>query len=826
MDWITLDKSFWDYVQPPDWRRNPIAAFPARGFYTEVLKKLEDRHTISFRDFDDDGRDPNASKADSDGYVDIVVFVSGDAEINRGFRWQVSYTTESSAFAGERGLAWESKETTKVRNRNGSVSDVKVKVDDFVVIPAADVADGCIGVPCHEILHFIGLPDLYSRKNSFLGGVGSWCIMGRGCYESNRNSMGSPSARFPVLPSAPCRYFLGWGKYCECLPKDGTALMDSRRDGSYTIIRPTGEPEDELLFREACFVESYSPPTKESPWGMGTLPAGASGYLVWHVDGSVGRGGPDKGALSWPFAEPNQGQNDSCFDPKSFGKEGFHAPLARCIQADGHLDIESSDPQSPNQSKNFADVTDLFHDGNFLMFDDSDKGFAWYRHATKEPQIAFASGVVHTTMLAQTLPSGAVPAPGVGAPPVGAPPVGAPPVGAPPVGAPPATAGKSVAERAPAKFETADAPTGPAPSWSMDEANEIQKSALVAPKNIPQMATPTWATKWETAAKTSDESAFESPDAVHKMANRVELHCGTLGTAAYQFRDNVKVVLRAASSSDLKNDPALLQKLSTVSWTSFDAACSSLRPEVAQSLEKEWREQRTYSLAKKDAALAALNEGAARATRKFLQSVDRHGPNDSAPALVRAPDGNSVQELRRLNLPPLEDAPYQDAAARISKFNELAGLTQTTVSLKAIQPPPNDGFSDTEDGNKRILLSYVATIQGQAVPIATTEHWGIVTYDAKNHLQNIRFSNSPLRVGELPKEIEPHWSPEQAVDFVFNRLKAAAPPKDTIHAEFQLLPVGPKDDQRWEQIYRVTLPLPNGTVDSIYIKADTGERIK
>jgi M6 family metalloprotease-like protein len=838
-DWVILDKPFGSYV-PEHWLKAGYP-YPARQFYTSALQEVDRRGNVKFKTFDDDG--PNSNIADDDGYVDIVVFISGDSEFDRGHRWQLSYVSDYNPFFDDFVGPWESSQTTTVRNETKVNVDgtTQVKVDDFAMIPFRDMVDGRIGVACHEILHFIGLPDAYARGNSKLGGVGNWCVMGRGCHEKTRNSAGSSSARWPVLLSAPCRYFLGWGTRCECLPDSGTRALDSRHDGAYTVIKPHGKPEEEGEMAEVCFVESYSAPTQKSPWGKNILPEDASGYLVWHVDGSVGRAKTMK-SLSWPFSATNAGQNDFAYAAgANFSASAVERPLVRCVQADGNLDIES-DPNGGGESRNFADASDLFRDHDLLQFNNRIKGFTWYRHHTAEPAIAFASGVIRASLIAVAPPQGFIP-------PVGAPPqktVGAAnPAGSqgspstanaqmhstgektvlgvtsPPQSVPSVVAG----EEKPLVPELAAEPVSRNSGNAMQPGTGMPAMTIRSTGGNAKVGTG-WIKHWERVASGEKDSPFRSQQDFELFKQRAEQYLTRYEGQAPKVKKDLITVLSAASSSNLKSDSELLEQLSTASSASVQEVSAILEPDIARILNKEWRAQRTYDLKRKNAALASLNQEAAQATRVILEVAELKSSPDGPAALVRAPDGNSVEELRRLHIPMLPNAesPVDDVEERIQVLNGIAGIENPNVSLK-IAKSSLDAGRPTKEGNQRVWLSYQAKIGDQEVPLATARYWGDVTYDPENNLQTVKF-NEPLRVGKLPEELAPALTAQQAIDIVYGHLRVSRPPKESIKAELQLFPVGPKDSPEWKASYRIALPLPNGATNDIYVDAMTGQRLQ
>jgi M6 family metalloprotease-like protein len=63
-----------------------------------------------------------------------------------------------------------------------------------------------IGVVCHEMTHFLGLPDLYDYSNTTYG-TGTWCLMGSGSWGAGWTLS---TAHRPVHMSAWCKYALGF----------------------------------------------------------------------------------------------------------------------------------------------------------------------------------------------------------------------------------------------------------------------------------------------------------------------------------------------------------------------------------------------------------------------------------------------------------------------------------------------------------------------------------------------------------------------------------------------------------------------------------------
>ena len=147
---------------------------------------------VDFSLFDSDGPDGLPNSGDDDGYVDAVFFTHsgiggeyGGPEI-WSHRWAYSglwgepFTTDDSAASG--GF---------------------IQVNDYIMQPAESANDDGvieIGVFSHEFGHALGLPDLYDTDYSS-GGVGSWCLMASGSYQTEET---------PAHMNAWCKEMLGW----------------------------------------------------------------------------------------------------------------------------------------------------------------------------------------------------------------------------------------------------------------------------------------------------------------------------------------------------------------------------------------------------------------------------------------------------------------------------------------------------------------------------------------------------------------------------------------------------------------------------------------
>jgi immune inhibitor A len=132
---------------------------------------------------------------------------------------------------------------------------------EYCLIPELPSYD--LGCFCHEVGHFLGLPDLY--KEDYSPVVGSWCLMGMGHYINE--------GRTPSHPSAWCKVHLGWTEP-ELLNKEPQnyeipALIDDK-----SIYRLDIEGSDG---REYFLLEN-----RQQKGFDKNLPA--NGLLIWHVN--------------------------------------------------------------------------------------------------------------------------------------------------------------------------------------------------------------------------------------------------------------------------------------------------------------------------------------------------------------------------------------------------------------------------------------------------------------------------------------------------------------------------------------------------------------
>ncbi len=186
-----------------------------------------------------------------------------------------------------------------------------VRVSDYNISPGlwatSGSSPGRIGVVCHELGHFFGMPDLYDTDGSSQG-IGNWCLMAAGSWGFDS------SQRYPSHMSAWAKSKMGWLLPVPILPG---SFVAEQVELNPTVFRiDNGYPPGEYLLIE----------NRQQTGFDSQIPQG--GLAVWHVDdakGSMGANDPntDEGY-------PGQG---------GWPGNGNHYRVA-LLQADGGFDME------------------------------------------------------------------------------------------------------------------------------------------------------------------------------------------------------------------------------------------------------------------------------------------------------------------------------------------------------------------------------------------------------------------------------------------------------------------------------------------------------
>ena len=275
------------------------------GYPNNAQKMLEDAlalvdPSVNFGQFDQD----------NDGFIDAITI------IHSGYAAEQGGSPAGSIWSHKANLSanWESADN----NGNG----VKVKVNDYHTEAALFGTTGTditrIGVICHELGHFFGLPDLYDLDGTSWG-LGAWCMMA--------DSWGfSGNQRNPPHFSAWCRAFLGWTTP-TLLTASGTYTAYSAEGTFPSIYKIThGFPTGEYLLIENRQNRYYD------------IDIPGSGLAIWHIDESVG----DNKTEGFPGQFPDWPDN------------GKHFKIA-LVQADGLYDLEKAEKFDPGTPMNPSD---------------------------------------------------------------------------------------------------------------------------------------------------------------------------------------------------------------------------------------------------------------------------------------------------------------------------------------------------------------------------------------------------------------------------------------------------------------------------------------
>ncbi|MFN0244328.1 MAG: M6 family metalloprotease domain-containing protein [Planctomycetota bacterium] len=283
--------------------------------------------TTDFTQYDEDG----------DGWVDAITFLHSGYGAEWGGADQ--YGTDYSD------RMWSHKWTIPTWT-----SAEGVKVGDYNISPGlwgtSGSGPGRIGVVCHELGHFFGLPDLYDTDGTSQG-IGNWCLMAGGSWGFDS------SQQRPSHPSAWAKIFLGWVTPQLLAPGTHSA---PRVESTPTIFRiDYGYRPGESLLVE-----------NRQQFGFDSaLPQG--GLAVWHVDEA-------KGSLTQNSPNTDEGYPGQAGWPTN----GRHFRIA-LLQADGGFDMEEDEDR--------GDSGDVYHAA----------GVSQITNATTPNTDAYQSGTIVST---------------------------------------------------------------------------------------------------------------------------------------------------------------------------------------------------------------------------------------------------------------------------------------------------------------------------------------------------------------------------------------------------------------------------------------------
>ncbi len=206
---------------------------------------------VNFGDFDSDG----------DGAIDAITFLHSGYGAEWGGLDQYGTDVVDRIWSHRWSIpTWTSAEG--------------VTVSDYSISPGLwDVSGsdpGRIGVICHELGHFFGLPDLYDTDGSSQA-IGNWDLMAAGGWGFDG------SQQYPSHPSAWCKQHLGWIE---------TQVMTDTSPGTLTM-EPTGPTGDVRKIESGYPPGEYLLLEYRRPVGFDAL-IPEEGLLVWHIDETQG----------------------------------------------------------------------------------------------------------------------------------------------------------------------------------------------------------------------------------------------------------------------------------------------------------------------------------------------------------------------------------------------------------------------------------------------------------------------------------------------------------------------------------------------------------
>ncbi len=212
-----------------------------------------------------------------------------------------------------------------------------VKVSDYNISPGLWATSGSgpgrIGVVCHELGHFFGMPDLYDTGGvgGSSQGIGNWCLMAAGSWGFDG------SQQYPSHMSAWCKVKLGWVVPQLLLPGAFNAPQVETNASIFKL--DSGYAPGEYLLIE----------NRQKTGFDLQLPQG--GLAIWHVD-------EGKGSMT-----QNTPNNDEGFPGQSgWPGNGRHYRLA-LLQADGGYDME--------HNLDRGDSGDVYRGGGVTSIDNS-----------------------------------------------------------------------------------------------------------------------------------------------------------------------------------------------------------------------------------------------------------------------------------------------------------------------------------------------------------------------------------------------------------------------------------------------------------------------
>lgn len=267
--------------------------------------------TIDFSDYDQDG----------DGWVDAITFLHSGYGAEWGGTDQYGTTSTNRMWSHK----WEIPVWTSAEG---------VRVADYNISPGlwgtSGSDPGRIGVVCHELGHFFGLPDLYDTDGSSEG-AGNWCLMAGGAW-----GFGG-SQQYPSHMSPWAKVFLGWVTPTTILP--GAQSLPQVETNPTVLRIDSGYPPGEHLLIENRQASGFD------------LMIPQSGLAIWHIDSQ-------KGTLS-----SNSPNNDEGYPGQPGWPGNANHYRNALLQADGNFNLENDD--------NRGDSGDVYRGGGVSSISNS-----------------------------------------------------------------------------------------------------------------------------------------------------------------------------------------------------------------------------------------------------------------------------------------------------------------------------------------------------------------------------------------------------------------------------------------------------------------------
>ncbi|MEZ5064142.1 MAG: M6 family metalloprotease domain-containing protein [bacterium] len=294
---LNVTGDVWDWQQtglPDTYFEGSNQGIPGRIGDLFLAALLLNDDFVDFSQYDNDGPDNIPNSGDDDGYVDVVVLVHpeiggecmGDTtDIWSHHFWYSNHSEDGPYVTNDLGA-------------NGS----HIRADRYLIIPGQQCTGGMvdIGVFCHELVHAMGIKDLYDTGPNITGdsdGIGDWGLMGSGGWNS--------TAR-PAHPTAFTKYRLGWMDLINLTADDPLLCLPPIEFNPYALrLWPHGAPSAEYFLVE-----------NRQRLGM-DLSLWSPGLVIYHVNEDFYVAGRDINRVN--ADETRKGLDVECADAISAG---------------------------------------------------------------------------------------------------------------------------------------------------------------------------------------------------------------------------------------------------------------------------------------------------------------------------------------------------------------------------------------------------------------------------------------------------------------------------------------------------------------------------